>query len=165
MSVVAVAAYLRALIKYQGRTILAVTQAAGVHPNYISRLEQEKIKDPAARTLAALVREVGGNLEDAVDLLLADEATFKDGEARAERWLQQQGEAHIDPYVQAMSAYDAEQYIALVDTILNDPRRFRVFLRMALSHLLEALPDPAPSEDPRARRSPTSASDPDADAK
>ena len=64
MAVKDVGTYIRVLMEGRDLTALMVTQAAGVHPNYVWRLEQGKIKRPALEIIVKLVRVVGGSLDD-----------------------------------------------------------------------------------------------------
>lgn len=82
-----VGTYIRVLMEGRNLTALAVTQAAGVYPNYVWRLEKGKIKKPALEAIVKLVRTVGGSLDD-VDFLVGAPTNARDATERAERILQ-----------------------------------------------------------------------------
>ena len=81
-----VGTYIRVLMEGRNLTALMVTQAAGVHPNYVWRLEKGKIKRPALEVIVKLVRAVGGSLGD-VDFLMMPPPNAPDAKERAERIL------------------------------------------------------------------------------
>lgn len=79
MGIQAVYGYIEALIEQQGLNASDVQQRAGLRTNYLWRLAQGEIKEPGAATLAALIREAGGDFHLAFTLLLAPNATKDDG--------------------------------------------------------------------------------------
>jgi transcriptional regulator with XRE-family HTH domain len=83
MSVQAVGGYVAGLIERHGLTIASVSSDAGVQPNYIWRLREGAIKEPAAETIGALVRAARGSYDRAIALLLTPNATEEDGRKAA----------------------------------------------------------------------------------
>jgi transcriptional regulator with XRE-family HTH domain len=86
MTVSNVGTYIRVLMEGRSLTALTVTQAAGVHPNYVWRLEKGRIKKPALEAIVKLVRTVGGSLDD-IDFLMGAPSSAYDATERAERIL------------------------------------------------------------------------------
>ncbi len=108
MSVAAVGGYVRGLIEGQGLTIAAVTTAADVQANYLWRLEHGLIKEPSARVMGKLVIAAGGNIEQALRLLLREDASADDGVAAAqkqvERKLAEASEFYLDKNIEDLIA-------------------------------------------------------------
>lgn len=82
-----VALYLRQQAHQNGLTIEAASELAGVHPNYLWRVEVGRIKRPSIQKLKALTRAVKGRWEEVGRLLDGDPAHDR---AELEKlWLQE----------------------------------------------------------------------------
>lgn len=113
MSGQAVAAYIDALIEADPElTLTKVQRNAGVGMNYVSRLRTKDTQNPSTRITAALIRAARGNLND-VARLSDPETTAEMGQKAALEWLEQN----------AGSEKRRKEAVALIDELLNDPRK------------------------------------------
>lgn len=91
MSAEAIGEYFRALVELQpGLSLASVSRAAGVQPNYLSRLGvpgENGTKEPSGRVLLGLLRAAHGKIEHLEEILYSDTATAEQGRLLAEKTL------------------------------------------------------------------------------
>lgn len=74
------------------------------NPNYISKIENGKIRSPGVRLIAAIVGVLGGNPAQVNQLILDERATKAKGQDLANQWL-------------ALSPTEREQIIKLTENV------------------------------------------------
>ena len=115
MSVQAVGGYIQGLIDRQsGLTATVVADRAGVQSNYIWRLKSGDIKEPSAKIIGAIVRAAKGSVEQAIELLLNDQATADDGYRAATVGAYQLSNRH-QAVLAKMSVEELDALIAFVE--------------------------------------------------
>lgn len=112
----AVMVYIRELIRLHGLKLKDVQDAAGVAPNYVSRVESGDTKEPSARILIALVSAAKGQLSH-LEALLKPEATAKDAERYAAE-------------ARAMSDKELEEAVVILRQLRDNPKALDQWLKI-----------------------------------
>lgn len=92
----AVGAYLRVIREHKNLTgmqvVIEMLRIAPdlqppPNPNYISKIENGKIRSPGMRLIAAITNVLGGNPAQVNQLILDEKATKQEGRNMAQQWL------------------------------------------------------------------------------
>lgn len=106
--------YIRSLRKERGMTMQALAGAAGVHPNYIWRVETGDIKKPSNKNLGALVHALKGSMEEVTRLMALSPSP-------------EELSASIIDQLGRLSPKEREEYrrkaLELIDELLTDPHK------------------------------------------